>query len=449
MTRRIPIATAVALVLLSLLWAGAAAAQEDSGEEPAPAIAVFGALQDAGEPVEGVTIIVRAADADEEAIGEAVTGADGSFRIEVPSAATYSVELVTETLPDGVALADPDRSSLDNVVVFAGRDKRVNFALGEPSASGGGAGESSGESGSSSATGSSGTQLVNLIWSGVKLGLVIAMASIGLSLIFGTTGLVNFAHGELVTMGALITWFFNSKSIGPAWPLAAAAVVGVSFTALFGAGLDRVLWRPLSRRVGLVSMMIITIGLGLFLRHMYQVVFEASPRPFAQYGAQPPWNWWVLTFPPKDIWLMGICVVALGATVLALEKTRLGTAVRAVSDNRDLAESSGIDVNRVVTIVWAGGAGLAGLGGVIFGLSQSVQWDMGFRLLLVMFAAVILGGLGSVYGPIVGGLLIGIVFELSSFWFPVEFQLAWALAVLIIVLLVRPQGLLGRSERIG
>ena len=123
--------------------------------------------------------------------------------------------------------------------------------------------------------------------------------------------------------------------------------------------------------------------------------------------------------------------------------------MRAVSDNRDLAESSGIDVNRVVTIVWAGGAGLAGLGGVIFGLSQSVQWDMGFRLLLVMFAAVILGGLGSVYGPILGGLLIGIVFEVSSFWFPVEFKLAWALAVLIGVLLVRPQGLLGRNERIG
>ncbi|MGI9577110.1 MAG: branched-chain amino acid ABC transporter permease [Microthrixaceae bacterium] len=447
MTRRALFATVALLVVCPFLWVSSVGAQQEPDPSAAP-IAVFGTLQDAGEPVQGTTIIVRVADADEEAVGEATTAADGSFRIEVPSAGTYSAELVTETLPEGVALADPDRSTLDNVVVFAGRDKRVNFALGDPDA--GGTTTTSSEDGESSGTGgSSAAQFANLIWSGVKLGLVIAMASIGLSLIFGTTGLVNFAHGELVTMGALITWFFNSTSIGPAWPLAAAAVVGVAFTALFGAGVDRALWRPLSRRVGLVSMMIITIGMGLFLRHVYQVVFEASPRPFAQYGAQSPWSWGVLTFPPKDIWLMGICIVALGATVLALEKTRLGTAVRAVSDNRDLAQSSGIDVNRVVTIVWAGGAGLAGLGGVIFGLSQSVQWDMGFRLLLIMFAAVILGGLGSVYGPIVGGLLIGIVFELSSFWFPVEFKLAWALAVLIIVLLVRPQGLLGRNERIG
>ncbi len=429
---------------VSALWAGTATAQEAPGSDEPPApLAVFGTLEDGDEPVEGTTLIVRAADADGEAVGEATTGADGTFRIEVPGAGTYSVELVTDTLPEGVVLSDPDRSTLDNVVVFAGRDKRVNFAFGDPAAAATGGGESTG------GAGSSGSRMVNLVWSGVKLGLVIAMASIGLSLIFGTTGLVNFAHGELVTMGALVTWFFNSTSIGPAWPLALAAAAGVVFTSLFGAGVDRVLWRPLSARVGLVSMMIITIGLGLFLRHVYQVVFEASPRPFAQYGAQSPWSWGVLTFPPKDLWIMGICVVALGATVLALEKTRLGTAVRAVSDNRDLAESSGIDVNRVVTIVWAGGAGLAGLGGVIFGLSQSVQWDMGFRLLLVMFAAVILGGLGSVYGPIVGGLLIGIVFEVSSFWFPVEFKLAWALAVLIGVLLVRPQGLLGRNERIG
>jgi branched-chain amino acid transport system permease protein len=182
---------------------------------------------------------------------------------------------------------------------------------------------------------------------------------------------------------------------------------------------------------------------------VYQVVFEASPRSFAQYGAQAPWEWGPLRFPPKQLVVVAVCAIVLVGVAIALQRTRLGVAVRAVSDNRDLAESSGIDVERVVRLVWVGGAALAGLGGVMFGLVQKVQWDMGFRLLLVIFAAVILGGLGSAYGPILGGLAIGVVSELSTLWFPAEFRVAWALAVLVVVLLVRPQGFLGQRERIG
>jgi branched-chain amino acid transport system permease protein len=132
-----------------------------------------------------------------------------------------------------------------------------------------------------------------------------------------------------------------------------------------------------------------------------------------------------------------------------LQRTRTGKAIRAVSDNRDLAESSGIDVSRVILNVWLLAGGLAALGGVFFGLAQLVSWDMGFRLLLLMFAAVILGGLGTAYGVIAGSLVVGIVAQVSTLWFPVELQNAWALLVLILVLLVRPQGIFGQRERVG
>jgi neutral amino acid transport system permease protein len=144
-----------------------------------------------------------------------------------------------------------------------------------------------------------------------------------------------------------------------------------------------------------------------------------------------------------------LSLLVLAGVALMLQRTRTGKAIRAVSDNRDLAESSGIDVSRVILNVWLLAGGLAALGGVFFGLAQLVSWDMGFKLLLLMFAAVILGGLGTAYGVIAGSLVVGIVAQVSTIWFPVELQNAWALLVLILVLLVRPQGIFGQRERVG
>ncbi|HLR94069.1 MAG TPA: branched-chain amino acid ABC transporter permease, partial [Jiangellaceae bacterium] len=152
---------------------------------------------------------------------------------------------------------------------------------------------------------------------------------------------------------------------------------------------------------------------------------------------------------PRDLSILSLSIIVLFGVALMLQRTRIGTAIRAVSDNRDLAESSGINVNRVVLVVWMLGGALAAFGGVMFGLTEVVSWDMGFRLLLLMFAGIILGGLGSAYGAMVGSFLVGIVAHLSTLWFPAELQNFWALLVLIVVLIVRPQGILGRKERIG
>ena len=141
-------------------------------------------------------------------------------------------------------------------------------------------------------------------------------------------------------------------------------------------------------------------------------------------------------------------LVLLGVAT-ALRKTRVGKAMRAVADNRDLAESSGIDVEQVIKYVWIVGSALAGLGGVLFGLTENVNWEMGFRLLLLMFAGVTLGGLGTAYGALLGSLIAGVFIQMSTLLIPGDMKNVGALLALIVILLVRPQGLLGRAERIG
>jgi branched-chain amino acid transport system permease protein len=145
-------------------------------------------------------------------------------------------------------------------------------------------------------------------------------------------------------------------------------------------------------------------------------------------------------------------VISIGMLVLVgflLQSTRMGKAARAVSDNPDLAASSGIDVDRVVLLVWGAGAALAALGGVFQGLTEEVKFDMGSDLLLLMFAAIILGGLGNAYGALVGGFVVGMLVQLSTIWITPNLKTVGALAVLIAILLVRPQGILGRAERVG
>jgi branched-chain amino acid transport system permease protein len=142
-------------------------------------------------------------------------------------------------------------------------------------------------------------------------------------------------------------------------------------------------------------------------------------------------------------------VLILGGVGLFLNKTRMGKAMRAVSDNRDLSESSGIDVQRVIRFVWILAGGLAGIGGVFIGLSEQVSWNIGFRILLLLFAAVILGGLGTAYGALVGALIVGIGIQVSTLFIPTELKNVGALVLLIAVLIVRPEGILGKKERVG
>lgn len=295
-----------------------------------------------------------------------------------------------------------------------------------------------------------GARFLQALIDGIQFGVIIAITAVGLSLIFGTIHLINFAHGEFVTIGATFAFFLNVSPAGPGWHLVPAALVAVLLGALLGGAVDRVIWRPLrARGTGLINMFIVTIGLSLLLRHIVLILFGTRPASYAQYDIQKAIDLGPVGITPRDLTVTLLSVLVLFGVAALLQRTRIGTAVRAVSVNRDLAEASGIDVQRVVLVVWMFGGALAALGGIFFGLEEIITWDMGFKLLLLMFAGIILGGLGSAYGAMVGSLVIGIVAQVSTLWFPADLQYAWALLLLIIVLLVRPQGILGRRERVG
>ncbi len=433
---------ALALALGVLLAPAAAYAQGES---------VHGTLRAPdGKAVAGVTITATRNGAE---IGKDATASDGQWEIPLPRAGRYTITLDIATLPTGLNPAREGGQTLRNVPVPEGESRTVIFQLtmGTP-APGPSPGQSGGGDGGPPQNAATPwlDRFAQLLVEGIKFGSIIAITAVGLSLIFGTTGLINFAHGELVTLGATVAFILNASVLGPQLQLIPAVLVTVAFGAAFGGVLELGLWQPLRRRgIGRIQLFIVSIGLSLLIRHVILVLFGTRPQPYADYTIQQEWHWGPVSIAPRDLVITVLSLLVLAGVALMLQRTRTGKAIRAVSDNRDLAESSGIDVSRVILSVWLLAGGLAALGGVFFGLAQLVSWDMGFRLLLLMFAAVILGGLGTAYGVIAGSLVVGIVAQVSTLWFPVELQNAWALLVLILVLLVRPQGIFGQRERVG
>jgi branched-chain amino acid transport system permease protein len=365
-----------------------------------------------------------------EPVGSATTDDDGKFLIDVPSGeGAYTAHLDTSTLPKDVKL--PESAATLNFQLTPGQSRVLLFDL---------------NAAARATTGKFDAFLQALV-DGTNFGLIIAMCSVGLSLIYGTTGLVNFAHGELVTAGALVAYFFNFD-LG--WTLIAAAIGGVIVVALGGWLLDAGFWGPLRRRgTGHIAQMVISIGLALALVNLYLYTFGGITRPYTDYHAQPAWEIGPIDLAPKKFASTIVSLIVLILVATALQRTRTGKAMRAISDNPDLAASSGINVDSVIRLVWLFGAGLAALGGILFSVSQDVNFEEGSSILLLLFAAITLGGLGAAYGALVGGFVVGLFVNVSTVWIPTELKNVGALVVLILVLLVRPQGILGRAERVG
>ena len=366
------------------------------------------------------------------------TDADGQWAVGVPERnADYTVTLNEDTLPEGIAVIDEtgeDTSpNVREVTVGPGGRVTTNFFIGE---------------GERNTTGFV-DQLVERLVNGVNFGLMLALAAIGLSLVYGTTGISNFAHGEMVTFGALIALLF---AVGLSLPLLVAVPLAVIVSGAFGYAMDAGLWRPLRRRgLGVVQLMIVSIGLSLALRYIFQMFVGGGtlqlPNPLS--GVIPLPGSIVLTW--MDLVSMLISVVVIIIFALWLTRSRIGRATRAVSDNPSLAAASGIDVDGIVRIVWILAAALAGLSGVLWAYFRpGIKWDMGTSILLLLFAAVVLGGLGTALGALVGSLIVGILVETTSlFGVPDDLKYVGALVVLILILLFRPQGILGRKERVG
>ncbi len=419
-----------ALVVVLGMGAGPAAAEGES---------VFGFLFQLkkGERVayEGVKVDVKGPGG---FTGSATSDDTGRWTVELPGDGTYTISIDEKTLPKNVNLRDASKKSL-KVPVLSGQDKPVLFPLGK----------------STRQVESKWSQAAQLTAEGVRFGLIMALAAVGLSLIFGTTGLTNFAHGELVTIGALLTWWVSTGNL-PFLPdfggfqFFPAAAIALIVCGALGWLNDAALWAPLRRRgTGLIAAMIVSIGLGIFLRYFYLYLFSGQTRQYPDYRGAKGIDFGPISLAAVDWWSMATAVVVLAATILALVRTRIGKATRAVADNPALAAATGIDVDRVIRVVWVVGAMLAGLAGVLLGLAQGINFQMGFQILLLIFAAVTLGGLGTAYGAVIGSLVVGLFISVSTLWVPVELKNVGALGILIVILLVRPQGIMGRAQRVG
>ncbi|MCF6507517.1 branched-chain amino acid ABC transporter permease [Blastococcus sp. MG754426] len=420
--------TVLRLLLVALFTAGLATLTPGLAQaEQAASEQVTGTLRTSlSGPLEDVEVVVTDAGGDE--VGTDETDENGRFAVDLPGPGEYTVTVPEDALPEGVEF---NAGNSRTVTVDAGRTQGVIIGLDDGTRGAGG-----------------GTiRWVELLVSGLRFGLLIAMAAIGLSLIFGTTGLVNFAHGELVTIGAVVAWFIN---VGAGVPLIVSALLAMLVGAGIGALNELGLWRPLRRRgTGLVAALVISIGLSLLLRYLYQIVYGGRSNAYADYRGQRTVDYGPFSMTNKDLTSMIIALVVLVLVAVMLQRTTIGKAMRAVSDNRDLAASSGINVNRVILVVWMVGGALAALGGVLLGLSDEVQWDMGFRLLLLMFAGVTLGGLGTAYGALIGSIVVGVFVQMSTLVIPNDMKYVGGLLLLIVILIVRPQGILGSRARIG
>ena len=319
-------------------------------------------------------------------------------------------------------------------------------------------------------------RVVTLVWDGLMRGLVIGLAGIGLSMTYSILNFANFSHGDYITAGAFVGWattygiaggFGQRADIGSLLLVGSggsvfggalgitvtstpvAVVGGLIVAGLFTVGLalfvDRFVYRPLRGEDG-ITLLITSIGVAFALRYLIQFVFGPSTR-----GTTASGNIWsypvyvidgAVRVDAHDLALLAVAGgLMLGVHVL-LQRTKLGKAMRAMADNEDLARVTGIPTEQVVRYTWIIGGGLTGVAGYMFFLWKGTMgYFDGWLLLLLIFAAVILGGIGSIYGAILGGLVIGVTASVSVVWIPSDFSRAAAFLVMIVILLVKPQGL--------
>ena len=381
-------------------------------------------------PVAGVAVTVTKSDGAE--IGEGITDATGLVTIAVPNRDDYLISIDTKSLPDDLVLIDAEKATVSIPKdLFTTNTKRVTFFTGEGASSGATETE----------------RILQRLSDGIRLGIIIAMCSVGLSLVFGTTGLTNFAHGEMVTFGGLMAFYFN---VILEIPILISGPVVIVLGGLFGLLFNWGIFARLTKRgIGLISQLVVTVGLSIMLRNIYLFQFGGRTKQLSSYSKQVNIEIGPIGITPRDLTTAILGVIILVSVALFLQRSRLGKAIRAVSDNVQLASATGIDTRKVIKIVWFAGGALAATGGIFRGLDEQVSFSMGSDLLFLMFAGITLGGLGSAFGALIGGFLIGIFVEMSSLFVPSELKVAPALFILIVVLIVRPQGILGKSQRVG
>ena len=305
--------------------------------------------------------------------------------------------------------------------------------------------------------------MLEQLGNGLLLGVIIALGSVALSLLYGVTRIVNFAHGEIIAFGAIMALFFSSSPDSSLLYLDRFSPLGINFMTsvilsillcgIFGGLLELCLFKPLRKNnFGNIAVLVVTIGLSIFLRHVYLLFASAKPTSYIL-ELQRREEYFGVQLTPRNVQVLIIGFAVMVLVGIFLTYTRTGKAMRAVRDSTDLASISGINSDYIILVTWVFSSMLAGFTGIIQGVINNVRWNMGFLILLLIFAGTVLGGIGTSFGAMFGGFIIGILVQLSV---GLEFmdghtedKNAIALALMIIILLVRPQGIFGSKDRIS
>ena len=288
-------------------------------------------------------------------------------------------------------------------------------------------------------------ELLQFLVSGLTVGAVYALVALGFTIIYNASDVVNFAQGEFVMLGGMITFFAHEAGL----PLAGAALLAIAMTAAIGVALNRLAIEP-ARGAPVVSLIIITIGASIFLRGVASIVFDKSLHRFPGFSGEAPILVAGAAIVPQTFWVLAGAIAVFVGLWLFFTRTLTGRAVLATANNRLAAQLVGINTGFVMTLSFALSAAIGALAGVLVTPITLTSYDMGIALALKGFAAAMLGGMGNPFGALVGGLLLGLIEALTAGYLSSAYKDAAAFVVILLVLFLMPQGLFGRrtTERV-
>lgn len=286
-------------------------------------------------------------------------------------------------------------------------------------------------------------QFIQQIINGLSIGSIYALIALGYTMVYGIIKLINFAHGDILMVGAYVGYLCASAGL----PFMPALLVSVAACALLGMLTEKLAYKPL-RNAPRITLLITAIGVSFLLEYLMMYIFKADSRSYpTDFFVTESIELGSIHLPLNQLYVLGITVVMMIALQLIIKRTRMGRAMRAVSSDRDAAQLMGVNVNQTISFTFILGSALAGVAGVMYGAMFKINPLMGMQPGLKAFIAAVFGGIGSIPGAMVGGLLLGFIETMVSAYISSAFKDAVAFAILIIVLLVRPHGLLGKDTR--
>ena len=286
-------------------------------------------------------------------------------------------------------------------------------------------------------------QMVNAL----NLGAMYSLLAIGYTMVYGIIKLINFAHGEIFMCGAFFTWWIMT-SFAVSFPI--AAFMGIMLSTILGIGVERIAYRPL-RNAPRFAVIISVLGMSIFLQNMARIIWGAESQIFEVDFDVAPLIIGNVVIPIKKVFILATSFVLMVFLGLYVKKTYIGKAMRATAADPEAAEMMGININAVIVLTFAIGSAMGAMAGILFAINyNSIDPFMGFNAGLKAFTAAVLGGIGNIYGAMIGGILLGLFEGIGAGYISSMYRDAFAFGVLILVLIFRPEGLfgeIGKSKR--